>query len=159
MQAEFRQLNQKQEYMDAWPLVHAQTPGLGESEYWRLLAEMMFAGHLMAGLYLQERLIGVVGVCKGANWLYGEHLWLHLMILDKDYQVQGHEATMLDFVIEWAEAQACTRIYTTLDIDSFIRTASGRLQQKSKGFVAANRLLQLDLAPDMPAAILTNCIE
>lgn len=159
MQAEFRQLKQKQEYMDAWPLVHMQNPDLSESEYWRLLAEMLFAGHLMAGLYLQERLIGVVGVCKASNWLYGEHLWLHLMLLDKDYQAQGHEAAMLDFVIEWAEAQSCTRIYTTLDIERFIRASSSRLQQQSKGFVAANRLWQLDLPVNKSKLNWTDCIE
>lgn len=143
MPAEFRQLKQKDEFIAAYELIKLQQPTLSEAEYWRLLGEMMFAGQLFAGLYLQNTLIGVVGIRKGADWLYGEHLWLHILILAPNYREQGYEKMLLDFVLEWAKAQDCEHIYSTLDLATVQGTAAG--------FVTSGQLFTLNLNTEKPA--------
>lgn len=140
MQAEFRQLKQKQEYLDAWELVKQLHPQINEAEYWRLLGEMLFAGHLMVGLYLQEHMIGLVGIRKAADWLYGEHLWLHILILAENYGGQGYEHMLLNFVWEWAQAQGCAYVHTTLDMNSF-----GGVVGDQPQFIATAGLFTLQL--------------
>ncbi len=116
MEFTLKQLQTKEDFTQALPLIKNLRPQLTDQEYWEYLAEMLFANYFIVGAYEQEQLAGVAVFVRMTDWLSSKHVWLKGLSVAENYCGQGCGTVLMEFVEDWATAQGCKMIRLTSNL-------------------------------------------
>ena len=111
-----KQLQSKEDFTAAYPLVCLLRPQLTQEQYWEYLGEMLFANYFVVGAYTQDKLIGLAIFVRMTDWLSGKHIWLKGLSVAEAHRSAGCGSALMAFVEEWARAQGCQMIRLTSNV-------------------------------------------
>ncbi|WP_227353232.1 GNAT family N-acetyltransferase [Haladaptatus salinisoli] len=64
-------------------------------------------GYRLLGLYADDELAGVAGVCVQRVLHHARHAWIHDFVVDEAHRGEGYGTTLLSEVEEWARERGC----------------------------------------------------
>ena len=105
-----RELTTDAERRDAYPVLRELRSHLDRDEMERRLERMREEGYRLFGRYVDDDLVSVAGVTLGTNFYLGRYCFVHDLVTTEGRRSEGHGATLLSFVHDWAAEQGCDSV-------------------------------------------------
>lgn len=64
-------------------------------------------GYRLFGLFVEETLVGVVGLSIQRVLHHARHVWVHEFVIDDAHHSEGYGTRLLSFVEDWAHEHDC----------------------------------------------------
>ena len=113
-----------------FPLVLQLNPKLKKSKYGKMLKDMILHGYRMAGVFHEEKCVGLSGFWIATKIYSGKYVELDNVVVDKNYRSQGVGKMLCDWIIKEAKKQNCE----TAMLDAYAENASGHKFYLREGY-------------------------
>lgn len=100
---EIAELKDKNELLQAFPLIKQLRKDLTEESYIDLLTEMSKQGYTLFVLYAEGKIVCAAGVIYKVNFYNRRHVFVYDLVTDSLYRSQGYGEKMLTFIHQWAK--------------------------------------------------------
>ena len=130
---QIRKLDLK-ELQTAWDVVSQLRTDMDYNEFEDLVYDMRESNYTMFGIFEKEELVTYAGVSINTNLYYKRHLFIHELVTDVKYRLQGYAKMMLEYLFDYAKVGACEHI--VLFWDTSIKESSSLYKQN--GFEGEN---------------------
>jgi GNAT superfamily N-acetyltransferase len=138
----------EEEMSEAFVLFKELYPSLTEAQYTSRVREMRAQNHYrIFGLKSQGALIGLIGFIQVTNLLYGKYLWVHDLIVRKEFRSRGLGRKLMAFVEELATEEHCQFVALSAHV-SHIQAQEfyhDKMSYEKRGFVYRSRLLRQEM--------------
>lgn len=114
------------------PLLHELNPKLDEATIRSRLDEMVTQGYRCAGLYVEQRLVGICGIWIMTKCYVGKHIEPDNVYLAPEYRSHGLAQQLLAWVYEYGKSQGCV----ATELNCYISNALGRSFWEKEGYEA-----------------------
>lgn len=108
--SDIREIRAEQEHIEAFDLIRQLRTHLSLENYLCLVGEMSSRGYRMFALHQGDKMVSVAGVEVMTNLYNLRHLWVYELITDASERLQGHGATLLHYVENFARQQSCASV-------------------------------------------------
>jgi len=105
-----KELNSKEEYLEAFPTMKELRNGLNEEKYLELVIEMVKEGYKMFALYDNSNLVSVAGIIVLTNFYYERHVFIYDLVTSSNFRSKGYGEYLLQFIHSWAKENGCNVI-------------------------------------------------
>lgn len=102
-----REVLSKEELLEAFSVIKQLRTHLVEEAYLNLIKDMKKEGYRMFGLYVEDKVVAVIGVIKLTNLYYGKHIWVNDLVTDVSQRSKKYGQILLSFINEWAKEHSC----------------------------------------------------
>jgi ribosomal protein S18 acetylase RimI-like enzyme len=106
---QIRELNLK-ELQTAWEVLSQLRTDIDYNEFENLVYAMRESNYTMIGIFEKSELLTYAGVSINTNLFYKRHLFVHELVTDIQYRLQGYAKMMLDYLYDYAKMGACENI-------------------------------------------------
>ncbi len=111
---QIRELNLK-ELQTAWEVLSQLRTDIDYNEFEDLVYDMRESNYIMIGIFEKEELVTYAGVGISTNLSYKRHLFVHELVTDTKYRLQGYAKMMLAYLNDYAKVGACENIVLFLE--------------------------------------------
>jgi GNAT superfamily N-acetyltransferase len=112
------------------PLIQLINPSLPESELEDRLKEMVTQGYQCAGLYFENRLIGICGLWIVTKFYVGKHIEPDNVFILPEFRRQGLGQRLLEWVYDYGLSQGCI----ASELNCYIVNETGNRFWQQQGF-------------------------
>lgn len=116
------QLIPKKEIKSVLPLVKLLNENKSEELLLLRLNEMLERGYQCAGIYHNEKLVGVCGIWILTKLYVGRHIEPDNVVMDPEYRDKGPGESLMKWVEDYARSQGCE----ALELNCYIQNAKGQ---------------------------------
>jgi GNAT superfamily N-acetyltransferase len=113
------------------PLIELLNPTVPETTLIVRLEEMINQGYQCAGLYLNDKLIGICGFWIMTKFYVGKHIEPDNVFIQPEYRRQGYGKQLLEWVYGYGLSQGCI----ASELNCYIINESGNTFWEQEGFV------------------------
>ena len=137
-----RELDTRDEWRDAFPVMKQLRTHLDEGAYLQYLDEMTANGYRLFGLFSEGELAALAGVGIETNMYYGRHLWVYELVTDSAHRSKGFGERLVRYLREWAEKRGCEKLALSSGLQ---RTDAHRFYEDRIGMEKASYVFTLEL--------------
>jgi GNAT superfamily N-acetyltransferase len=112
------------------PLIQQLNPSLSETTLKTRLEEMVAQGYQCAGLYLDDRLIGICGFWMMTKFYVGKHIEPDNVFILPKYRRLGFGKQLLEWVQEYGKSQGCI----ASELNCYVSNETGNTFWEQEGF-------------------------
>ena len=98
-----KELVNKEQWLEAYPIMNQLRTDLTEQTYLELLEEMMEDGYIMFSLYKDNRIVCLAGVSWRVNFYNKRHVFIYDLVTDHAYRSFGYGDKLLSYIHNWAK--------------------------------------------------------
>lgn len=103
METLLKELTEKNEWLEAFPVMSQLRTDLTEETYLELLKEMREDGYRLFGCYHDRQLVSLAGVSLRTNFYSRRHVFIYDLVTDAAHRSSGYGEKLLDFIHQWAK--------------------------------------------------------
>ncbi|MEQ1630227.1 MAG: GNAT family N-acetyltransferase [Gallionella sp.] len=122
----------RQDVYSIVPMLCELNPKLAEDTIRSRLEEMITQGYQCAGVFVQEKLVGICGIWIMTKCYVGKHIEPDNVYLSPDYRSHGLAQQLLAWVYEYGKSQGCV----ATELNCYISNALGRSFWEKEGYEA-----------------------
>ncbi len=112
------------------PLIKRLNPTVPEATLTTRLDEMRSQGYQCAGLYLDDKLIGICGLWMMTKFYVGKHIEPDNVYILPEYRQQGYGKQLLAWVYAYGKSQGCI----ASELNCYISNEIGNTFWEQEGF-------------------------
>jgi GNAT superfamily N-acetyltransferase len=124
-------LIQADKLISIMPLIQRLNPALPKTLFQARLQEMIAQGYQCAGLYLDNRLIGICGIWIITKFYVGKHIEPDNVFILPEYRRLGLGKQLLEWVCEYGKTQNCI----ASELNCYLTNEAGNIFWEQEGFV------------------------
>ncbi|MHA6260792.1 GNAT family N-acetyltransferase [Sporosarcina sp. CAU 1771] len=121
------ELTNREQWLEAFPVMNQLRTDLNEETYLELLNEMMKDGYLLYGLYKDKQIVSLVGFSLRVNFYSKRHVFVYDLVTDSAYRSYGFGEKLLNYIHKWAKENDA--LYVALE-SGVQREAAHRFYEK-----------------------------
>lgn len=125
------------------PFIKQLNPTLPETTLKTRLDEMIAQGYQCAGLYLDNKLIGICGLWIMTKFYVGKHIEPDNVFILPEYRRQGLAKQMLNWIYNYGKAQGCI----ASELNCYVSNETGNAFWEQEGFEKIGYHYQKPLEP------------
>lgn len=98
-----QELTNKEEWIDAFPVMKQLRTELTQETYLELLEEMRQDGYTLFALYKDNQIISLAGLSWRVNFYNKRHVFIYDLVTDPAYRSSGFGEKLLSYIHHWAK--------------------------------------------------------
>jgi GNAT superfamily N-acetyltransferase len=102
-----KEMKNKEEWIQAYPVMHELRTHLSENEYLALLEKMVPQGYRMFALFQGEQVVAVTGLIELDNFYNFKHIYVYDLVTKESERSKGYGEALLSFVHNLAKETGC----------------------------------------------------
>jgi GNAT superfamily N-acetyltransferase len=126
-----REFTTKEDWLQAFPVLHELRPHLNEATYLDLLMEMRKEGYKMFALLEKGEVVAVTGVIILTNLYYGRHVYVNDLVTHSSARSKGFGEKLITYVEQWGRENDCKNIALSSGMQ---RTDAHRFYQEKMAY-------------------------
>lgn len=98
-----RELHDKEEWLEAFPILNQLRTHLTEKTFLQALKKMRNEGYQLFALVDKGNIVAVAGIVLRTNFYYGDHVFVYDLVTDSENRSNGYGKKLLTFIHEYAK--------------------------------------------------------
>ncbi|MBH9964913.1 GNAT family N-acetyltransferase [Bacillus enclensis] len=131
LETSIKELTEKNEWIEAFPIMRQLRTDLTEETYLELLKEMREDGYRLFGCYHEQHIVSLAGVSLRTNLYNNRHVFIYDLVTDSAHRSSGLGEKLLEFIHQWAKMNGAE--YAALE-SGIQRNAAHRFYEERLGY-------------------------
>ena len=98
-----QELTNREQWLDAFPIMNQLRTDLTEETYLELLQEMKKDGYSLYALYKDNQMVSLAGLSWRVNFYSKRHVFIYDLVTDAAYRSSGFGEKLLTYIHNWAK--------------------------------------------------------
>jgi GNAT superfamily N-acetyltransferase len=107
MNGMIRELVNKNEWLEAFPVMNELRTHLNQGRYLEFLQIMQEDGYQLFALYQNDQITAIAGVAIQTNFYYGKHVFVYDLVTHSKHRSKGYGGQLLSFIHRYAFDNGC----------------------------------------------------
>ncbi|QOR66226.1 GNAT family N-acetyltransferase [Cytobacillus suaedae] len=106
----FKELTTKQEFLDAYKVMHELRTHLDEDGYLELLEPMLKEGYRMLVAVEENEIVAATGIIQLTNFYNGKHIYVYDLVTAEAHRSKGYGEKLLSHIHTLAVQEGCSSV-------------------------------------------------
>ncbi|WP_348633531.1 GNAT family N-acetyltransferase [Mesobacillus selenatarsenatis] len=98
-----QELTEKEQWLEAFPIMNQLRTDLTQRTYLELLEEMRKDGYSLYALSIDNRIVSLAGLSWRVNFYNKRHVFIYDLVTDPAYRSSGYGEKLLSYIHNWAK--------------------------------------------------------
>ncbi len=127
----FKELTTKQDFIEAFKVMHELRTHLDEEGYLQLLEPMLEEGYRMLVAIEEEEIVAATGIIQLTNFYNGKHIYVYDLVTAEAHRSKGYGEKLLSHIHTLAEQEGCSSVALSSGLQ---RTDAHRFYEEKMGY-------------------------
>ncbi|MDQ0882180.1 GNAT superfamily N-acetyltransferase [Peribacillus sp. V2I11] len=105
-----QELTNKEQWLEAFPIMNQLRTDLTQKTYLELLEEMRMDGYCLFALYKDNRIVSLAGLSWRVNFYNKRHVFIYDLVTDAAHRSSGSGEKLLNYLHNWAKENGASYV-------------------------------------------------